>query len=93
MLRVKKAGHRFLKLVVIVLLTSHESVTAPRKLPQLRRIGRLKVGVPPRLRQQGFDSQKLAEALEVCDSGTMGIHSLLIVRNGYVCWSLFLSVR
>src|SRR2546422_8986711 len=83
MLRVNKAGRRFLQLVVIVLVTSTISYGAGKiaAVPTYWPTEGWRSTTPE---QQGFDSQKLAEALEVVRQRNINIHSLLIVRNGFV---------
>jgi len=81
--RVNKSGRRFLQLIVTVLIISTISFGAAQSPPVLAYSPAegLRSTAPE---QQGIDSQKLAEALDGIRQRNMNIHSLLIVRSGFV---------
>ena len=81
--RVNKSGRRFLQLIVTVLIISTISFGAAQNPPVLA-YSPAEGWRSTAPEQQGIDSQKLAEALDGIRQRNMNIHSLLIVRNGFV---------
>lgn len=84
MLRVNKPCRRFLQFVFMISLVTSTISSGAAQTATASAYWPTEGWRSTTPEQQGFDSQKLAEALENLRQRNRGIHSLLIVRNGYV---------
>jgi CubicO group peptidase (beta-lactamase class C family) len=83
----KKIYNRLgITIVLIAFLTSCTSVSTPSTLPAYWPTNGWRTATPE---EQGMDSEKLAQMVEHIQQQQLNLHSLLIVRNGYLVSEMY----